>query len=227
MNPIFDRLEEYIIYENAHIIALNKPEGVLVIPDGYDKTQPCLQDLLTEKYGKIWVTHRLDKATSGVILFAKDSETHKFMNIAFSNRRVKKTYIAIIHGVPFWDKLTINYPLKVNGDRMHRTTISFSGGKKASTYIKILEKAQFSSKALIEPKSGYTHQIRSHLSNIGHPILGDSLYDRQRMRDPNQKIRCPATENGLFLHAFSLQFMGDDLNFPALKADLPVKFQNS
>jgi len=224
MNVDFDQLRDYIIYENAKVIALNKPEGMLSIPDGYDPDLPNLRDILATHFGKIWVVHRLDKDTSGIILFAKNSATHQLLNNAFMLRKTTKRYIALIHGTPFWSEKTITYPLLTNGDRRHRTIISIQKGKNTLSEVKIQEKHSKYCRILITPRTGYTHQIRSHLSNIGHPIIGDTLYDRQRIKDHRGKIAIPQLENGLFLHAQSLQFLMDEIKLPLLNAKIPEKF---
>ena len=87
---ISNELSDYIIYEDANIVAINKPEGLLAIPDGYDKSLPNLRDILGNVYGKIWTVHRLDKDTSGVILFAKSADVHRLLNQSFTQRNVLK-----------------------------------------------------------------------------------------------------------------------------------------
>src|ERR1700679_3081835 len=86
-----------IIFENEHFIALNKPAGMLSIPDR-TQSEPSLKDLLIQKYGSIFTIHRLDKETSGIILFAKDEETHKYFSKQFEERSVEKFYVGLIHG---------------------------------------------------------------------------------------------------------------------------------
>jgi len=206
------------------VIALNKPEGFLTIPDGYFQDAPNLRDILRTKFGRIWVVHRLDKDTSGVIVFAKNAIMHKKLNDAFSHRQTKKKYIAFIHGVPFWTERIISYPLLINGDRRHRTIINLVNGKPAETIINITEKKMIYSEAIIWPKTGYTHQIRSHLSQIGHPVIGDALYDMHRTKAIDGAIQCPQTEKGLFLHASELKFIDKSINLPLFEAKVPKKF---
>jgi len=223
-NIQFESLREYIIFENEDLIVLNKPEGLLSIPDGYDKQIPNLRDILHRKFGQIWVVHRLDKDTSGVIIFAKNAMIHKKMNDAFNNRNVRKKYYALIHGVPFWNEKVISYPLLLDGDRRHRTTINMEKGKPAETNVLITHKDEYYSGASIWPKTGFTHQIRSHLSQIGHPIIGDTLYDKHREKDSEGNIKCLDAEKGLFLHASELEFLSEFFKLPLFVADLPVKF---
>ena len=128
-------LKEILLYEDDDLIAINKPSGVLSIEDGYDKTKYNLRSELKKIYGKIWAVHRLDKETSGVIIFAKNQESHRQLNLSFLNRETEKNYRGIVNGFPIWDTFEINLPLKVNGDRNHRTIYDPFNGKPASTRI--------------------------------------------------------------------------------------------
>lgn len=175
-----DQLREDIpiLFEDDHLIVLNKPSGLLSIEDGYNPALPNLRGMLNAKYGRIWAVHRLDKLASGVILFAKDAPTHKELNGYFLSREVKKTYRAIVHGYPGWDQKLINLPLKIDGDRRHRTIVNLKTGKEALTEIRVTKRSKQFAHFKIQPLTGYTHQIRAHCAAIGHPILGDRLYFR-------------------------------------------------
>lgn len=188
-----------IIYEDDHVIVLNKLEGLLTIEDGFHPELPNLRSLLRDHYGKIWTVHRLDKETSGVIIFAKDSETHKFLNDQFANRQVKKEYHAVVQGFPSWKEKTIDYPLKTNGDRKHRSVIDTKYGKKSKTLLRVIGKSDLFCYLEVFPATGYTHQIRAHCAAIGLPILGDNLYFR------GCKINKFLEPDHLFLHANSLE----------------------
>ena len=216
-------IKKYIIYEDEAIVALNKPEGLLSIPDGYIEVLPNLRDLLKEKYGSIWVVHRLDKLTSGVILFAKNRSTHKELSMQFQTRNIKKDYAALVHGFPIWKEKNVYLPIRVNGDRHHRTVVDLNSGKVASTYVKVINKYNTFSRVQIFPNSGYSHQIRCHLAALGHPIIGDNLYCFLRYKNPSFSF----TEPRLFLHAESLTFKlasGSNLTISAPIPDLFFSF---
>ncbi|MDO9545233.1 MAG: RluA family pseudouridine synthase [Pelolinea sp.] len=223
-NPSFDpaTLKKYIIHEDAMIVALNKPEGLLTIPDGYKKDLPNLRDLLQTIYGSIWVVHRLDKLTSGVIIFAKNRSVHKELNLQFQKRKIIKKYIALIHGFPFWEEKLIDLPIRMNGDRQHRTVVDLLNGKQAISKVEVVNKNKIFSVAQIFPNSGYSHQIRCHLAALGHPIIGDNLYCLLKHKDPiyvNPELR-------LFLHAESITFNLSDKTPLTLCAPIPDIFNS-
>ncbi len=122
------------------------------------------------------VVHRLDKDTSGVLVFARDAGTHRTLNGAFGTRAVRKIYHALVSGPPDWDETGCSLPLRVDGDRQHRTIVDAHSGKPSSTSFRVL--ARYRHRALVEaiPETGRTHQIRVHLASLGHPVVADPLY---------------------------------------------------
>jgi len=214
-------LKEILLYEDDDLVAINKPSGVLSIEDGYDTDKYNLRTILKRTYGHIWTVHRLDKDTSGVIIFAKNQEAHRQLNLSFMNRDSEKNYRSIVYGFPIWDSYEIKLPLKVNGDRKHRTIYDPVNGKPALTKIIRLFNTDFYTYMDIFPSTGLTHQIRAHLSTIGLPILGDKLYWRcceiNKDSGPEQLV--------FFLHAFSLKFFHPSSKVPMLiTAPLPFRF---
>jgi RluA family pseudouridine synthase len=165
-----------ILFIDDHLLAVNKPAGLPTLPDGYDKNAPCLIDLLKQQYDRVWVVHRLDKETSGVIIFARTAEVHRALNIAFDSREVHKDYHAIVIGTPTWNEQTIDLPLRPDGDRRHRTVIDRAKGKPAVTQVRVLERHAPYTLIEAQPETGRTHQIRAHLAAIALPLAGDVLY---------------------------------------------------
>ena len=199
-----------ILFSDEHLLAVNKPAGLLTLPDGYNKSAPCLVNLLKQEYDRVWVVHRLDKETSGVIVFARSAEVHRVLNIAFDSREVHKVYHAIVIGVPAWDERTIDLPLSPDGDRRHRTVIDRQHGKPAVTHVRVIER--FAQYALIEarPETGRTHQIRAHLAALDLPLAGDVLYGSQDERTPitrtalharSIELEHPMTHEALYVEA--------------------------
>jgi 23S rRNA pseudouridine955/2504/2580 synthase/23S rRNA pseudouridine1911/1915/1917 synthase len=167
---------QLVLWVDDDLVAVSKPAGLLTIQHGYDPDQPYLLDLLQENYRTLWVVHRLDRDTSGVIVFARNPQSHRVLNTQFERRQVTKTYHALVVGAPNWREARIELPLRVDGDRAHRTVIDTRNGKPAITDVRVLE--HYRGYALVEasPRSGRRHQIRAHLAAEGCPIAADTLY---------------------------------------------------
>lgn len=165
-----------ILYIDQWIIVINKPAGILSIPDGYNKNIPYVRQLLEDTYGRCWVVHRLDKETSGTLILARSKEIHRDLSILFETRKISKRYLALVNGEPQEASFCVDLPLRMNADRHHRTRIDLINGKSALTNFRVVERFKTYSMVQAEPLTGYTHQNRSHLSYINHPIIGDNLY---------------------------------------------------
>lgn len=194
-----------ILYADNSCVVINKPAGLLSIPDGYNPKAPHLAAILERGFGKVWIVHRLDRETSGLMIVARTSFAHREFNLQFEHRQIQKIYHALITGFPDWESVEVDTPLKINGDRRHRTVPSPFDGKKARTTFTII--TRYAKGCLIEarPHTGYTHQIRAHLASMGFPIFGDVLY---RNRQESKIIsESPILQNSrTFLHATSISF---------------------
>lgn len=170
-----DLIPEFI-YEDSALLAINKPAGLLSLPDGHDDSLPNVRSTLEPEYGRLWIVHRLDRETSGVMILARNQAAHRHLNEQFEQRQVSKTYHAIVVGSPDWDEISTDLPLRINVGRRKRTAIDQKRGKPSVTHFKVLER--FGEHTLLEakPETGRRHQIRAHLNYMEYPILSDRLY---------------------------------------------------
>jgi RluA family pseudouridine synthase len=168
-----------IIFENENIIAVNKAAGISVGGDRWDETKERLDKLVAEVINppaKIFTVHRIDCDTSGLVVFAKNEETHRRLSTAFEGRDVTKRYIAIVHGRPSWQETVCDLPLIPNGNKLHQTIIDKYQGKKSLTHFVLLGSAGNYSVIEALPETGRTHQIRVHAAALDHPVVCDSMY---------------------------------------------------
>ncbi len=197
-----------ILWQDEDLLVVDKPAGLPTLPDGWDTSAPHLKGLLESLVGRVWVVHRLDRETSGVIILARNAEAHRELNRQFEQRLVQKIYHALVRRPPSWEQRLVDLPLRTNAGHRHRTVVDHRAGKQALTRLRLLERWQKAGLVEAIPATGRTHQIRVHLAAIGHPILGDSLYgdfrDAQRKLDPEKDWPdIPRTA----LHARSINLM--------------------
>jgi len=217
-----------ILFENEDFISLNKPAGLLSVPDRI-QSAPSLKDLLAEKYGHIFTVHRLDRETSGVIVYAKSPEVHQYLSVIFQERQVGKKYFGIVWGVPSVASGVIELPMMEHPGK-NGTMVVNRKGKPASTGYEIVK--NFGRYSLIEFNlfTGRTHQIRVHMKETGHPILCDSLYgDGKPFLLSSLKKNYKHSEfeeekpilNRLALHAAMLSFTDMNGRLFTLEAEMP------
>jgi 23S rRNA pseudouridine955/2504/2580 synthase/23S rRNA pseudouridine1911/1915/1917 synthase len=163
-----------IIFENDQLIAVNKPSGLLSIPDRFGK-EISLKTILQERFDKIFTVHRLDKETSGIIVFAKDEETHKHLSEKFQGREVEKYYYGLVNGILMNKEGRIDAPLMEHPGKQFKM-MTHRKGKPSLTDYKVEQEFGNYSWLSFQIHTGRTHQIRVHMHHIGHPIVCDELY---------------------------------------------------
>ncbi len=169
-----------VVYQDEHIVVLNKASGLLVAADRWDPDAPRLDTAATEQLcqggGRLFAVHRIDKDTSGLVLYARTETAHRAISMAFEQRQVEKTYHALVNGRPLWEELTVDLPLRIDGDTKHRTVPDKHKGKPSQTDFRFLGACGPYSWIEAKPVTGRTHQIRVHLAKNGLTIVCDPLY---------------------------------------------------
>jgi len=218
-----------IIFENDQFVAVNKPAGMLSIPDR-TQSEVSLKDMLIEKYGSIFTVHRLDKETSGIILFAKDEVTHKYLSKAFEERSVEKYYLGLVYGVPAQTSGTIEGPI-MEHPVQKGVMVVHAKGKPSVTDYEVQESYGKYSLVKFRIHTGRTHQIRVHAKNIGNPIACDPLYGDGKpilLSSIKKKYKLSKHDDEerpilsrVALHSYQLKFTDAAGNAYDLNAELP------
>jgi tRNA pseudouridine32 synthase/23S rRNA pseudouridine746 synthase len=186
-----------LIFADASIIIANKPSGLLTVPGrGTDKAD-CLAVRIADSYPDALSVHRLDMATSGLVVLARGKGVQRQLSIQFLRHTVSKTYVAVVEGKVSEHYGEIDLPLMQDWPNRPRSRIDFIAGKASVTRFRRLSCSMHSSRLELEPVTGRTHQLRLHLKAIGHPILGDTLY-----ATPETTMK----HDRLMLHATALTF---------------------
>ena len=224
------RITEMLIEENDDWIAINKPSGLLSIPDREGK-EISLKSMLKEKYGEIFTVHRIDKGTSGLIIFAKNQEAHKYLSQQFEERNTLKLYVGLINGVPAEKHGTITAPIAEHPAK-NGSMIIHRSGKEARTDFEVLESFKTYSWLQFRIHTGRTHQIRVHAKEMGHPIVCDELYGDgkpimlsslklKKFKLSKNELEEKPLLNRLALHAQKLEFVDSNGKAVKLEAALP------
>ncbi|MBD0287057.1 MAG: RluA family pseudouridine synthase [Bacteroidota bacterium] len=222
------KIEEQIIFQNDDLVAVNKPSGLLTIPDREGHTS--LKNLLQDKFENIFTVHRLDKETSGIVVFARNEAAHRHLSQQFENRETKKMYYGLVLGSPFQKKGVINEPIAEHPSKKGVMTV-YRKGKESITEYEVLESFRLYSWVQFRILTGRTHQIRVHMKHLGHPIVCDPIYGDGKpvfisQLKHNYKLSQAEEEERpilqrLALHAAQLIFQGMQQEEYNLEAPLP------
>jgi 23S rRNA pseudouridine955/2504/2580 synthase/23S rRNA pseudouridine1911/1915/1917 synthase len=210
-----------IIFEDDFLVAVNKPAGLLSIPDREGK-EISLKQMLQDKYDEIFTVHRLDKATSGVIVFAKDENTHKQLSRLFEDHDTEKIYYGLVYGSISPEKGKIEEAIMPHPSGNGKMTIS-AKGKSSLTEYEVLENFRRFSWVKFKILTGRTHQIRVHTQFIGHSIVCDELYGdgkpvflsslKKKYNLSKSELEERAILSRLALHSASLKFTLNDKEY--------------
>jgi tRNA pseudouridine32 synthase / 23S rRNA pseudouridine746 synthase len=192
-----------IVYEDESLLVLNKPVGLLSVPGRGEHLQDCALHRVQQRFPPALLVHRLDEATSGLLMFALSPHVQRALSLAFERRQVKKTYLARVHGVLQPPSGTINAPIAKDWPHRPMHHVNVEAGKPATTHHELLSQNEHSAQSLcrLEPQTGRTHQLRVHMQHIGHPIVGDRLYGLQNDPAPRLMLHASGLELAHPLHS--------------------------
>ncbi len=222
-----------ILYEDEHIVGINKPAGITVHPTEQNKTGTLVNFLLhhidnLSGIGGVLrpgIVHRLDRVTSGVLLAAKNNIAHRKLSEQFKARRIKKVYCALVHGSLSNIKGKIDLPIGRHPTNRKKMAI-VPEGRRAITYYRILQTGLGGSFIEVYPLTGRTHQIRVHLKHVGIPVVGDSVYTLKKYAGRGEMVRLFQDYPGIALHAHTLKFTHPIYNQEMyFEAPLPKLFE--
>lgn len=190
-----------VLYADEALLVLDKPSGLLSVPGRGEDKQDCLSARAQHHYPDALIVHRLDMATSGLMVLARGLDAQRSLNTAFAERQVSKRYVAVVDGLvkpPCEDWGVIDLPIIVDWPNRPRRVIDPLLGKPSTTRWRVLPQQEplTATRLELEPITGRSHQLRVHLQALGHPILGDTLYGTPRVQ---------ALANRLLLHACALE----------------------
>lgn len=209
-----------IIFQDDDLIIINKPAGTLVIPERFQPDDTSLNKVLEALLQhRVWVVHRLDRDTSGVVCFAKNEKTHKYLSALFQEREVSKTYLALAVGRPSIEEGSINKPI-MEHPVVKGKMVTNAKGKPSLTDYKVVQQWALYSLIELQLHTGRTHQIRVHLQALGNPVVCDDVYGDGKpflLSNIKKKFKLSKQEeeerpllSRLALHAYQLQFKKED-----------------
>lgn len=202
-----------ILYADDHILVADKPAGLLSVPGRGEANQDCLIRRVQADYPDALIVHRLDMATSGLLVMARGPEAHRTLSKAFAGRQVAKSYVAVVAGEVAADEGEIDLPLITDWPNRPKQMVDHAIGKPSLTRYRVLKREAGTSRVELQPVTGRSHQLRVHMMSLGHPILGDYFYappdiiaasPRLLLHAEHLEIPHPGTGEAMRFHAPAL-----------------------
>ncbi|GAC05665.1 bifunctional tRNA pseudouridine(32) synthase/23S rRNA pseudouridine(746) synthase RluA [Paraglaciecola sp. Hal342] len=203
-----------IVFKDEHLLVLNKPSGLLTVPGKALEHKDSLELRVQRVYPTAKIVHRLDMATSGLLVMALDKDTHRQLSKQFELRQTRKTYIARVYGEVSGERGSVDLPLICDWPNRPKQMVCQQRGKPSLTHWRVLERNDNSTRMELTPVTGRSHQLRVHMLSLGHPILGDRLYAHSDALTMAQRLQ---------LHAQTLGFTHPVTELP-LELSAPVPF---
>lgn len=188
--------EVEILYQDEHLLLVNKPELLLSVPGKLPQNKDCVITRLQQNFPTATVVHRLDLDTSGIMAFPLSKAVHAHISRQFQERKVYKIYTAVVFGVVEDDSGKIELPIACDWQNRPKQKICYEKGRQALTNYEVLERfpEKNCTRIILKPVTGRSHQLRIHLSEIGHPILGCDLYAHEEAFYMAERLMLHATE---------------------------------
>jgi tRNA pseudouridine32 synthase/23S rRNA pseudouridine746 synthase len=214
-----------IVYQDEDLIICNKQAGLLSVPGRKEAMKDCLESRLIDEFDEVYTVHRLDMETSGLMVYARSKDMQRALSQLFMDRQVEKSYIADIYGRPSEIMGEVDLPLICDWPNRPKQKVDFEGGKPAQTKWRVLDNNSDNdlscdlardtpiTRVLLEPHTGRTHQLRVHMLELGHPILGDSLYAHDGAYEPYKRLHLHANKLS-FAHPHSVELMTFESDCP-------------
>lgn len=194
----------YILYQDQHIMVVNKPSGLLSVPGKMPEHNDSIMSRIQQHHPQAESVHRLDMATSGVMVVALNKMAERELKRQFRERLTEKVYIARVWGHPNFDEGLIDLPLICDWPNRPKQKICFNTGKSAQTKYQVLSREKNnSSRIKLMPITGRSHQLRVHMQALGHPILGDRFYAHEQARVAADRLQLHAQQLTIFHPEFS------------------------
>ena len=177
-----------VLHDDHEIVVVNKPEGLLSVPGRGDHLADCLEARVRAVFPTALTVHRLDRDTSGVMVWALTSHAQRHISLQFERRKTKKVYVARVQGDVAEDSGSVDLPLIVDWPNRPLQMVDFERGKPALTEWKVAKRGQGETRLRLAPKTGRSHQLRVHCLSMGHPILGDPFYASGEALEPYTRM---------------------------------------
>lgn len=192
----FCEKEVAILYQDEHLLLVNKPEFLLSVPGKLPQNKDCVISRLQQNFPSASVVHRLDLDTSGIMVFPLSKEVHAHISRQFQQRKVYKTYTAIVFGLLAEDSGKIDLPIACDWQNRPLQKICYDKGREAITNFEVIERLieDNCTRVILKPETGRSHQLRIHLSEMGHPIIGCDLYAHEQALAGAERLMLHATE---------------------------------
>lgn len=168
--------QEKIVFIDDDLIIAEKPAGLLSVPGKAEDNRDCLINRIQLTHPEAIIVHRLDMATSGLMILPRSKRAEKRISVQFQRRKVLKKYVALLHGVIEEDEGVITAPLICDWENRPRQKVDFEIGKPSQTFFEVIERGENFTRVVFWPSTGRSHQLRMHAIHIGHPICGDYFY---------------------------------------------------